>query len=315
MNILSITQEVFNVEISELEKVKNKLDENFAKAIDLILNSKGRFVITGMGKSGHIGIKISATLASTGTPSFFLHPAEAIHGDLGMLTKDDIVLAISNSGESEEIVKLIPHLKRMQIKFIGMAGNPYSTLAKEADVFLDIGVEQEACPLQLAPTSSTTATLVMGDAIAVALMKMKNFQPENFASFHPGGSLGRKLLRKVKDLMHKDNLPIVSENSDFTEIIDVITKGRMGLAIVINQNKIAGLITDGDLRRALSKNNKSRFEFIAKEIMTTNPKTISPETKVVEAEEFMIENKIKSLLVVDDDKLVGVFELYDIRNS
>jgi arabinose-5-phosphate isomerase len=310
----NIAQEVFNIEISELEKVKNKLDENFEKAVELVLNSKGRFVITGMGKSGHIGVKISATLASVGTPSFFMHPAEAIHGDLGMLTKDDVVLAISNSGESEEIVKLIPHLKRMEIKFIGMAGNPNSTLAKESDVFLDIGVEKEACPLQLAPTSSTTATLVMGDALAVALMKKKNFKPENFASFHPGGSLGRKLLRKVKDLMRRDNLPIVNRESSFEEIINTITSGRLGLVIVMDNDKLIGIITDGDLRRGLQNNTKSRFDFKAEEIMTKNPKIISPEEKVVKAEEFMIKNKINSLLVMENGKLLGVFELYEIGN-
>jgi len=310
----NIAKEVFEIEIQELKKIKNRINSNFTKIIELILNSKGRLVITGMGKSGHIGVKMSATLASVGTPSFFMHPAEAIHGDLGMLTKDDVVLAISNSGESEEIVKLIPHLKRMKIKLIGMVGNPNSTLAKESDIFLDIGVEKEACPLQLAPTSSTTATLVMGDALAVALMKAKNFKPENFASFHPGGSLGRKLLTKVKNLMRKNNLPIVSENSSFIEIIDSITKGKMGLSIVMDGEKIVGIITDGDLRRALQSNEKSRFEFTAKEIMTKNPKTISPEVKVVEAEEFMIKHKIKNLLVVENDKLIGVFELYDVGN-
>jgi len=309
-----IAKMVFDIEINELQKVKDKINKNFDKAVEVILDSKGRLVVTGMGKSGHIGIKISATLASVGTPSFFMHPAEAIHGDLGMLTKDDIVLAISNSGESEEIVRLIPHLKRMGISFIGMTGNPNSTLAKESDVFLDIGVDKEACPLQLAPTSSTTVTLVMGDALAIALMNMKNFKPENFAMFHPGGSLGRKLLTKVKDLMRNKDLPIVSSNSEFSDIIDVVTKGRLGLAIVIEDDEIKGIITDGDLRRALKNNAKSRFEFTAREIMTKEPKTIHPEEKVVIAEEFMIKNKIKSLLVVEHDKLVGIFELYDIGN-
>ena len=312
MKSRDVAKEVFDIEIEELKKIKGNIDDAFDKAVEIVLSAKGRLVITGMGKSGHIGVKISATLASVGTPSFFMHPAEAIHGDLGMLTEDDIVMAISNSGESEEIVRLIPHLKRMKIKLIGMAGNPKSTLAKESDVFLNIGVDKEACPLQLAPTSSTTATLVMGDALAVALMKKKNFKPENFASFHPGGSLGRKLLKKVKDLMRKENLPIVSEDSDFSEVVDVITRGRMGLAVVMKHDKIIGLITDGDLRRALKNNQKSRFEFTAKEIMSANPKTISPEVKVVDAEDFMIKNKIKNLLVTDNDKLVGIFELYDV---
>lgn len=309
-----IAEEVFSIEISELEKVRNRIDNNFNDAVDLILNSKGRLVITGMGKSGHIGVKISATLASTGTPSFFMHPAEAIHGDLGMLTQEDVVVAISNSGESEEILKIIPHLKRMKVSIIGMTGNSNSILAKESDVFLDIGVEKEACPLQLAPTSSTTVTLVMGDALAVALMKAKKFKPENFAMFHPGGSLGRKLLTKVKDIMRKRELPIVEKSSDFVQIIDTMTRGKMGLSVVMDIDKISGVITDGDLRRALLSSQKTRFEFTAEEIMTKSPKVISSETKVVDAENFMIQNKINSLLVVDNEKLVGIFELYDVGN-
>jgi arabinose-5-phosphate isomerase len=312
--MVNIAQKVFDIEIKELMNVRNKLNENFDKAIQLIMESKGRLVITGMGKSGHIGVKISTTLASTGTPSFFMHPAEAIHGDLGMLTPDDIVLGISNSGESEEIVKIIPHVKRMGIPFIGMAGNPNSTLAKESDVFLDISIEKEACPLQLAPTSSTTVTLVMGDAIAVALMELKNFKPENFAMFHPGGSLGKRLLTRVKDLMHTKNLPIVTIDSDFATVINSITAGKMGLAVVMEDDNIVGVITDGDLRRALASSDKSRFEFSAKEIMTKDPKMISADTKVVDAEDYMIKNKIDVLLVVENEKLVGVFQLYDIGN-
>jgi len=312
--LLELARNVFDIEIKELERIKNKLNNSFNRAIESILNSKGRLVITGMGKSGHIGVKISATLASTGTPSFFMHPAEAIHGDLGMLTSDDIVLGISNSGESEEIVKIIPHVKRMGIMFIGMAGNPNSTLAKESDIFLDISVEEEACPLQLAPTSSTTVTLVMGDAISVALMKEKNFKPENFAMFHPGGSLGRRLLTKVNDLMHTQNLPIVGLNSDFITIIDTMTTGKLGLSIVMEKDEIVGLITDGDLRRALASSDKSRFEFVAQEIMSTSPKIISSNELVVDAEAFMLLHKISVLIVEDDNKLMGVFQLYDIGN-
>ncbi len=312
--MLELARNVFDIEIKELERIKNKLNNSFNRAIESILNSKGRLVITGMGKSGHIGVKISATLASTGTPSFFMHPAEAIHGDLGMLTSDDIVLGISNSGESEEIVKIIPHVKRMGIMFIGMAGNPNSTLAKESDIFLDISVEEEACPLQLAPTSSTTVTLVMGDAISVALMKEKNFKPENFAMFHPGGSLGRRLLTKVNDLMHTQNLPIVGLNSDFITIIDTMTTGKLGLSIVMEKDEIVGLITDGDLRRALASSDKSRFEFVAQEIMSTSPKIISSNELVVDAEAFMLLHKISVLIVEDDNKLMGVFQLYDIGN-
>lgn len=307
----NIAKYVFETEIEQLQYTKEKLNHNFQKAIDLILQSKGRLVITGMGKSGHIGVKIAATLASTGTPSFFMHPAEAIHGDLGMLTPHDIVLAISNSGESEEIVKIIPHIKRMGISLIGMAGNPSSTLATQSHVFLDIGVKKEACPLQLAPTSSTTVTLVMGDALAVALMQEKKFQPENFAMFHPGGSLGRKLLTKVEDIMHTKNLPIVTEKSSFQEVIHTMTSGKLGLCLVMEENQVKGIITDGDLRRALEITNRPRFDLKAKEMMTPSPKTIPHDTMAVEAESFMLEHKINELIVVHDKKVVGIVQLYD----
>ncbi len=310
-NIIEQAKKVFDIESKAIKNLENLLTEDFEKAINCILNSKGRLVITGMGKSGHIGVKISATLASTGTPSFFMHPAEAIHGDLGMLTSDDIVLAISNSGESEEVVRIIPLVKRMGITLIGMAGNPNSSLGKGSDFFLNIFVEEEACPLQLAPTSSTTATLAMGDALSVALMNERNFKPEDFAMFHPGGSLGRKLLTKVKDIMHSKNLPIIKKESPFDEIINVITKGRLGLSIVLEGEKVVGIITDGDLRRALGETTKLRFELIANDIMTQNPKSISSEKMAIEAEEFMIEHKINDLLVIDDEKLQGVVQIYD----
>jgi len=312
MDYQKIAKEVFLLEAKAVQDLGNLLTNDFNKAVEAVLNIKGRLVISGMGKSGHIGVKISATLASTGTPSFFMHPAEAIHGDLGMLTKDDILLAISNSGESEEIVKIIPLVKRMGIVLIGMAGNSNSTLAKSSDFFFNISIEKEACPLQLAPMSSTTATLAMGDAFAAALMKARNFQPENFAMFHPGGSLGKRLLTRVKDLMHTKNLPIVKIDSDFAIVINSITAGKMGLAVVMEDENIVGVITDGDLRRALASSEKSRFEFSAKEIMTKDPKMISADTKVVDAEDYMIKNKIDVLLVVENEKLVGVFQLYDI---
>lgn len=308
---LEVAREVFMTEAKAVENLVQLLTEDFRKAVKLVLKSKGRFVISGMGKSGHIGVKISATLASTGTPSFFMHPAEAIHGDLGMLTKDDVVLAISNSGESEEIVRIIPIIKRMGIPLIGMAGRADSTLAREADCFLNISVEQEACPLQLAPTSSTTATLAMGDALAVALMRARNFQPEDFAMFHPGGSLGRRLLTRVSDVMTSVNLPVVTPDTPFSELIDVMTRGRLGLCVVVDVQVVVGLITDGDLRRALSSSDKPRFDFVASEIMTKKPKVISSNAMAAEAEEYMLQNKIKELLVVENDALVGVVQLYD----
>ena len=310
-NIIEQAKKVFEIESKAIKNLENLLTEDFEKAIKCILKSKGRLVISGMGKSGHIGVKISATLASTGTPSFFMHPAEAMHGDLGMLRKDDVLLALSNSGESEEIVRIIPLVKRRGIPLIGMAGNRNSTLAKESDFFLDISIEEEACPLQLAPMSSTTVTLAMGDALAAVLMKEKNFKPEDFAMFHPGGSLGKKLLTKVKDIMHNKNLPIISKESTFQEIIQVITKGRLGLAIVIDNEKVQGIITDGDLRRALNHTEKPRFGLIAKEIMTESPKTIDINEMAIDAENFMIENKINELLVLEDTKLAGIVQLFD----
>lgn len=309
--ILNLAKNVFDIESESILNLKNQLTEDFEKAIQAILSSKGRLVVTGMGKSGHIGVKISATLASTGTPSFFMHPAEAIHGDLGMLTSDDILLAISNSGESEEVVRIIPIVKQRGIILIGMAGNIDSTLAKNSDYFLNISIEREACPLELAPTSSTTATLAMGDALAVVLMKERDFKPEDFATFHPGGSLGRKLLTKVKDIMHSSNLPIVKKDSSFQEIIEVITLGRLGLAVVVEEKQVIGIITDGDLRRALNHSDKPRFGLVAEEIMTKNPKIISSSEMAVEAEKYMLENTINELIVLDNNQLVGIVQLFD----
>ena len=254
-NVLQIAKEVFAIEARTISDLGAKLNADFEKSIELILRTKGRLVVSGMGKSGHIGAKIAATLASTGTPSFFMHPAEALHGDLGMLTNDDTLLAISNSGESEEILKIIPAIKKRGIKLIAMSGNLNSTLAKQADFVLDISVQKEACPLQLAPMSSTTATLAMGDAIAACLMKERNFKPENFALFHPGGSLGKKLLTKVSDVM-VSALPKVAEDTGFKELIDVMTSGKLGLCLVMNGEKLVGVITDGDLRRVLKASDK-----------------------------------------------------------
>lgn len=309
---IKIAKEVFEIESKTILDLCDNLDEDFNKAIELILSIKGRCVVSGMGKSGHIGAKIAATLASTGTPSFFMHPGEALHGDLGMLTSEDVLLAISNSGETEEVLKLIPVIKKRKIPLIVMAGNQNSTLAKQADIFINIAVKKEACPLQLAPTSSTTATLAMGDAIAVALMRARNFRPDDFALFHPGGSLGRKLLTRVGDLMVSNNLPIVSPESEFNELVDVMTSGKLGLCIVLENEKLVGIITDGDLRRALRANDKPRFDFKAKEIMSDSPKTIEASAMASEAEELMLKHKIKEIVVTQDEKIVGIIQLYAI---
>ncbi|EPV8106006.1 KpsF/GutQ family sugar-phosphate isomerase [Campylobacter lari] len=311
---IKIAKEVFEIESKTILDLCDNLDEDFNKAIELILSIKGRCVVSGMGKSGHIGAKIAATLASTGTPSFFMHPGEALHGDLGMLTSEDVLLAISNSGETEEVLKLIPVIKKRKIPLIVMAGNQNSTLAKQADIFINIAVKKEACPLQLAPTSSTTATLAMGDAIAVALMRARNFRPDDFALFHPGGSLGRKLLTRVGDLMVSNNLPIVSPESEFNELVDVMTSGKLGLCIVLENEKLVGIITDGDLRRALRANDKPRFDFKAKEIMSESPKTIEVSAMASEAEELMLKHKIKEIVVTQDEKIVGIIQLYAIGN-
>ncbi|MCV3410645.1 KpsF/GutQ family sugar-phosphate isomerase [Campylobacter lari] len=314
MDAIKIAKEVFEIESKTILDLCDNLDEGFNKAIELILSIKGRCVVSGMGKSGHIGAKIAATLASTGTPSFFMHPGEALHGDLGMLTSEDVLLAISNSGETEEVLKLIPVIKKRKIPLIVMTGNQNSTLAKQADIFINIAVKKEACPLQLAPTSSTTATLATGDAIAVALMRARNFRPDDFALFHPGGSLGRKLLTKVSDLMVSNNLPIVSPNSEFNELVDVMTSGKLGLCIVLENEKLVGIITDGDLRRALRANDKPRFDFKAKEIMSESPKTIEASAMASEAEELMLKHKIKEIVVTQDEKIVGIIQLYAIGN-
>ncbi|WP_250325583.1 KpsF/GutQ family sugar-phosphate isomerase [Campylobacter lari] len=314
IDAIKIAKEVFEIESKTILDLCDNLDEDFSKAVELILSIKGRCVVSGMGKSGHIGAKIAATLASTGTPSFFMHPGEALHGDLGMLTSEDVLLAISNSGETEEVLKLIPVIKKRKIPLIVMAGNQNSTLAKQADIFINIAVKKEACPLQLAPTSSTTATLAMGDAIAVALMRARKFRPDDFALFHPGGSLGRKLLTRVGDLMVSNNLPIVNPESEFNELVDVMTSGKLGLCIVLENEKLVGIITDGDLRRALRANDKPRFDFKAKEIMSESPKTIEASAMASEAEELMLKHKIKEIVVTQDEKIIGIIQLYAIGN-
>lgn len=314
MNAIEIAKEVFEIEAKSIQDLVLNLDDNFAKAVNLMLGVKGRCIVSGMGKSGHIGAKIAATLASTGTPSFFIHPGEALHGDLGMLTSDDILIAISNSGETEEILKIIPVIKKRKIPLIVMTGRKNSTLANQSDIFLNIAVKKEACPLQLAPMSSTTATLVMGDALAAALMKARNFKPDDFALFHPGGSLGRKLLTKVKDLMVSSNLPIVHPDTEFNDLVDVMTSGKLGLCIVLENEKLVGIITDGDLRRALKTSNKPRFDFKAKEIMSTNPKVVDADAMAGEAEEIMLKHKIKEIVVEKNNKVIGIIQLYAIGN-
>lgn len=311
-DFLSIAKEVFKIEADAIKNLLFLLTNDFPSAAKAILKTKGRTIVTGMGKSGNIGKKISATLASTGTPSLFVHPAEANHGDLGMITKQDIVLAISYSGETEEIIQLLPYLKEKKISLLSITGAPQSTLAKHSDFHLNVHVQKEACPLQLAPTSSTTATLVMGDALAVALMKQRRFKPNDFAMLHPGGSLGKRLLTKVEHLMVKENLPIVNSVTPVSKVISVMSAGRLGMAIVSDNGKLKGIITDGDLRRAIEKYKEKLFALQAKNIMTSGARTISKNAKVIEAEELCNKHKITSLIVMEKQRVIGVFQIYNV---
>ena len=312
MNIKKIAQEVFTIESKAIANLSNLLTDDFEKAVKDILNCQGKLIISGMGKSGIIGKKIAATLASTGTPSFFLHPGEAYHGDLGMIEKDDMVLLISNSGETDEVLRLILFLKSQGNIIVAMSGNVNSTLAKNATYHLNVAVEKEACPLQLAPTSSTTATLVMGDALAVALMKQRNFQDIDFAQFHPGGTLGRRLLTKVEDVMRKENLPMVTKDSSIKELIGIISSARLGLAVVVENEDIVGIVTDGDIRRAMESLEEKFFKLSAEELMSKKPKSIDKREKLTMAQKLMTDLKVNSLIVVDGKKFVGVVQIYDL---
>lgn len=308
---LDEARRVIELEAAAILALGHQLDEHFSRAVDSILNSSGRVIVCGMGKSGIIGKKMVATLASTGTPSFFMHPGEAYHGDLGMVKPEDTFIAISNSGETDEVIRLIPFLKDNGNCLIAMTGNPASTLATHADLHLNIAVPQEACPLKLAPTSSTTATLVMGDALAVALMRARSFQPEDFARFHPGGNLGRKLLTRVRHVM-KTQLPVVDSQAGVQEIISTMTQGRLGLCLV-RHDAGHGVISDGDLRRAMSRLGSDFMAATAASLMTAQPKTISAEARLGEAETMMANHKITTLLVEEGGQIIGVVEIYDVK--
>lgn len=305
---------VLEVEARALAALVDRVDERFAKAVDLLYGCSGKVVVSGMGKSGLIGQKIAATMASTGTPAFFVHPADGIHGDLGMLAKQDALLAISNSGETEEVLKLLPFMKRLGIPIIAMTGRPQSTLAKHSDVVLDVSVAEEACPLGLAPTSSTTAALAMGDALAIALLQKRGFREEDFAQFHPGGSLGRRLLFKVRDLMHQgDAVPRVRATAPAREAIREMTAKKLGMTTVVNaKGQLAAVITDGDLRRFLEKGN-SLAKAKAKDMGSRSPKTIQADALAAKALQAMEQFSITSLVVLDEhNRPTGVIHLHDL---
>jgi arabinose-5-phosphate isomerase len=314
-------KKVLRIEAAAVAALIDRIDESFERAVELILKCKGRVVVTGMGKSGLIGKKIAATLASTGTPALFLHPAEGIHGDLGMVTRGDAVIALSNSGETEELSRMLPSLKRLGIRIIALTGNSESTLANNSDVVINVGVKEEACPLGLAPTASTTAALAMGDALAVALLDQRGFREEDFACFHPGGTLGKKLLLRVRDLMHTGNeVPVVSETTLIKDAIYEISSKKMGVTAVVSADgKLTGVISDGDLRRWMEKTEKTGENLLAKkteEIMTRHPKVANKDSLAAEAVAIMEKHAITCLIVTDSlARPEGVIHLHDLLKA
>ena len=309
---IELAIQCFKDEAAAVIGLTEKLDGGFEQAVELMYNCKGKVIVTGVGKSGHIGAKIAATLSSTGTPSFFINPLDVFHGDLGVMTPDDVVLAISNSGQTDELLRFIPMVLHMQIPIIGMSGNPESLLAKYSTCFLNVGVEKEACPLNLAPTSSTMAQMAMGDALAVALIEKRHFQPRDFAQFHPGGELGKRLLTTAQDVMRSDDMPILPPEMHLGEAIILVSKGKLGLGVSLDDNqKIIGLITDGDIRRAMEKWQAEFFDHTVSDIMTRSPKVVKAETKITEIQKIMNQYKVHSVLVIDDDNhLLGVVDHY-----
>lgn len=315
--VIEIARRVVDVEARAVSQLAGQIDSEFVKAVDLLMNCQGRVVIIGMGKSGHIARKIAATMASTGTPAFFVHPGEAAHGDLGMITQHDVLLLLSYSGESDEVLILLPALKRKNVPIVAMTGNPQSTLAREADVHLNSGVAEEACPLGLAPTSSTTAALVLGDALAVSLLDLRGFSPEDFAVSHPAGRLGRRLLVKVRDVMHAgQSLPKVPTGISLKDALLEMSAKGLGMTAIVGQNdSLLGLFTDGDLRRALDK-NVDLLSARVDDVMSLKPKTISEERLAADAVQILEQNRINGLLVVDaDGVLVGALNMHDLMRA
>jgi len=310
-DVLGLAKQVIAIEVESLSRMGARMDDSIVEAVSLMLACEGRVVVIGMGKSGIIGRKIAATFASTGTSSFFVHPGEAFHGDLGMVKSIDVALMISNSGETEELIRLLPFFQHQKNKIVAMTGVRGSTLAKHADVVLDVFVEREACNHNLAPTSSTTATLVMGDVLAVVLSTMRGFQPEDFARFHPGGSLGRRLLTRVADVMHSRNLPQCSPQTEFKGVVQTISRGRLGIALVVEGETLVGVITDGDLRRALERGDRALL-CCARDMMSPSPHVVSPDERFAVAEDRMRALSINSLVVVDNDRRpLGVLQIFD----
>ena len=312
--IIELARRTLHIESESLLAMAERLDEQFVSAVEKILACRGKLIVTGMGKSGLVGRKIAATLASTGTPSFFLHPGEAFHGDLGMISPEDVVLALSYSGETDEVLKIVPFIHSNGNVLISMTGKRESALAKNSDIHLDVGVKEEACILQLAPTSSTTAQIAMGDALAVALMKAREFTSMDFARLHPGGSLGRRLLMTVGNVMRSNDLPVVGADCNATEMIHAVSRGGLVLIIIVEDGRIEGIGTDGDIRRAMQQRQAEFFDIKAIDIATRSPKTIDVNAKLIEAEKLMTKYKVNTLLATDEaGDLKGVIQIYDIK--
>ena len=310
-DILGFAKVCLTEEAEAIKALIPQLNDDFVKAVTIIYNCKGKVIVTGVGKSGNIGTKIAATFSSTGTPAFFVNPLDVFHGDLGVVSNNDVILALSNSGNTDELLRFVPFLQRINVPIISLTGNPNSLLARHSTAHICVSVKKEACPLNLAPTNSTTAALAMGDALAVALMYVRDFKPNDFAQFHPGGALGKRLLTEAKDVMHTENLPILQSNTNLGEAIIQVSKGKLGLGIAIKNGKVQGLITDGDIRRAMEKWQAEFFNKTVDNIMTRNPKTVLPHTKISEIQKIMQNNKIHSVLVVStDNELLGVVDNY-----
>ncbi|MBQ3149257.1 MAG: KpsF/GutQ family sugar-phosphate isomerase [Alistipes sp.] len=313
-DIIASAKRTLKLEADALNNLADILDEQFVGAVDRILACKGKIIITGMGKSGLVGRKIAATLASTGSPSFYLHPGEAFHGDLGMISPEDVVLALSHSGETDEVLKIVPFIHSNGNVLISITSNPNSTLAKNSDLHLNTGVKEEACVLRLAPTTSTTAQLALGDALAIALMEAREFTAMDFARLHPGGSLGRRLLMTVGNVMRSHDLPVVTPDCGAVEMIHKVSRGGLGLIVIVDNGQIEGIVTDGDIRRAMESREAEFFKIKAIDIATRSPKSVNVNAKLIEAERLMTQNKVNSLLVTDDEgTLCGVIQIYDIK--
>lgn len=311
-SIREIATQALQDEAQALSDLIPLLDEQFDKSVDLMLHCKGKVIVTGVGKSGHVGAKIAATLSSTGTPAVFVNPLDAYHGDLGVITKEDVVLALSNSGQTDELLRFVPIIIHMEVPIIGMSGNPQSLLAKYSTYHINVKVEKEACPLNLAPTSSTTAALAMGDALAICLMELRDFKPRDFAQFHPGGELGKRLLTTAGDVMLTENLPFLSPAMHLGEAIIKVSAGKLGLGIALNDDEtVAGIITDGDIRRAMERWQAGFFDHTVNDIMTRTPKTVTTKARISEIQSIMHSNKIHNVLVTDaDNHVVGVVDSY-----